>query len=109
MSCQSVLSALVDPTRREVFELLRLGPQAVGELAERIPVSRPAVSQHLRVLKEARLVRCVADGKRRVYSVDPSGLEELERYLTSFWGDALEAFRRAADRQAEMAVNELPS
>ncbi len=99
MNCQNVLAALVDPTRREVFELLRSGPRAVGELAEHVPVSRPAVSQHLRVLRDARLVQCVAEGKRRVYSIDPSGLEELDRYLSSFWGDALEAFRQAAERR----------
>ena len=93
------ISALADPTRRAVFEGLRHGPRAVGELANDLPVSRPAVSQHLRVLREARLVRERRDGARRLYSVDRAGLEELRTYLESYWDDALESFRAAAEAQ----------
>ena len=93
----SVLNALSDPTRRRIFEKLRSGPRSVGELARRLPVSRPAVSQHLWVLREAGLVSVRSEGTRRIYEVDTRGLEALRRYLDSFWGDVLEAFRAAAD------------
>jgi DNA-binding transcriptional ArsR family regulator len=90
------LDALGDPTRRRVLELLRDGPRAVGELAADLPVSRPAVSQHLRVLKGAGLVSERKDGTRHLYRIDPQGLSALRAYLESFWDDALEAFRIAA-------------
>jgi DNA-binding transcriptional ArsR family regulator len=90
------LDALGDPTRRRVLELLRDGPRAVGELAADLPVSRPAVSQHLRVLKGAGLVSERKDGTRHLYRIDPQGLAALRAYLESFWDDALEAFRIAA-------------
>jgi DNA-binding transcriptional ArsR family regulator len=93
MAYDKALHAIADPTRREVFERLRKGPLPVGRLASGLPVSRPAVSQHLRVLQEAGLVRVRREGTRRVYSVDFRGLSELRRYLEGFWGDVLEAFR----------------
>ena len=95
-----VLDALGDPTRRAVLELLRGGAQPVGELANRLPVSRPAVSQHLRVLKEAGLVRDRQDGTRRLYSVDMEGLSALRAYLESFWDSALTRFEAAATEEA---------
>ena len=87
-----VLDALGDPTRRAVLEILEGGAKAVGEIADRLPVSRPAVSQHLRVLKEAGLVRDRKDGTRRLYSVDTDGLRALREYLERYWDVALEAF-----------------
>ena len=92
MTYEIVLEALADPTRREIFEKLRPGPSAVGKLAEDMPVSRPAVSQHLKVLKEAGLVSERKDGTRRFYSVNKDGLEELRDYLDSFWDDVLANF-----------------
>jgi DNA-binding transcriptional ArsR family regulator len=95
----AVLSALGDPTRRAIFELLAGGPQAVGELAAGLPVSRPAVSQHLRVLKDAGLVRDEPAGTRRLYEVDPDGLAALRAYLDGFWAGSLERFRQVADHE----------
>jgi DNA-binding transcriptional ArsR family regulator len=95
------MAALADPTRREVFERLRRGPRPVGELARDLPVSRPAVSQHLRVLKEAGLVSERREGARRLYNVNGAGLEELREYIEGFWGDALEAFKATAEAKAE--------
>lgn len=89
--------ALGDPTRRRTFELLRGGPQSVGALAEQLPVSRPAVSQHLRVLKDAGLVRDERVGTRRLYSVDPESLESLRAYLDAMWTDALARFKERAE------------
>ena len=89
--------ALGDPTRRQVFRLLRGGERSVGEIATQLPVSRPAVSQHLRVLKEAALVIDRPDGVRRLYSVRPTGLEALRAELETMWDDALSAFAVAAD------------
>ena len=94
-----VLDALGDPTRRAVFERLRKGPLPVGEIAKDLPVSRPAVSQHLRVLKGAALVRDRQEGNRRLYSVDPSGLEALRAYMDRFWDDVLASFKEAAERE----------
>ena len=91
--------ALGDPTRRSIFERLRSGPRSVGELAKGLPVSRPAVSQHLRVLKEAGLVSDSRDGTRRLYRVDPRGLDELRAYFDRFWGDALERFAAEARKE----------
>ena len=96
MSAPSALAALADPTRRSLFEALRAGPQSVGALATRVPVSRPAVSQHLRVLKEAGLVRDRAEGTRRLYSVDTSGLQHLRAYIDGLWDDVLGAYGAAA-------------
>jgi DNA-binding transcriptional ArsR family regulator len=91
------ITALADPTRRAVFERLRRGPRPVGEIARELPVSRPAVSQHLRVLKEAGLVRERREGTRRYYSVNGDGLAELRSYLEGFWDDALAAFKETAE------------
>jgi DNA-binding transcriptional ArsR family regulator len=97
MAYGDAMTALADPTRREVFERLRPGPRPVGELARGLPVSRPAVSQHLRVLKEAGLVNERRNGTRRLYSVNGDGLAELRAYLDGFWQDALNAFKEAAE------------
>lgn len=94
-----VIAALADPTRREVFERLRGGPLAVGEIAAALPVSRPAVSQHLRVLKEAGLVTERKDGTRRLYRVDPTGIAAIRDYFDGFWTDALAAFKAAAEAE----------
>ena len=99
LTYQNAFSALGDPTRRAIFERLARGPIAVGELAEGLPVSRPAVSQHLRVLKQAGLVNDRRDGARRLYAVDLDGVEAMRGYLDSFWTDALAAFKRAAERK----------
>ncbi|MDP9012971.1 MAG: metalloregulator ArsR/SmtB family transcription factor [Pseudomonadota bacterium] len=93
MTYGSALAALADPTRRGLFERLRAGPASVGELAAQLPVSRPAVSQHLKALKVAGLVTDRPDGARRVYYIDPDGLGELRRWLDQFWDDALESFK----------------
>lgn len=93
-----VLDALGDPTRREIFERLARRPSAVGELAEGLPVSRPAVSQHLKVLKRAGLVTDHPDGTRRVYSVDPEGLAAIRDYFDQFWRQSLAAFRTVASQ-----------
>ena len=94
-----VLDALGDPTRRSIFESLRSGPHSVGELAEGLPVSRPAVSQHLRVLKAAGLVSDRKDGTRRVYRIEPDGLAQVRDYFDGFWSEALERFREAARKE----------
>lgn len=91
------MDALGDPTRRAIFERLRSGPRAVGELAQGLPVSRPAVSQHLRVLRDAGLVTEQREGTRRIYRLDPDGLAELRAAVDEFWSDALAAFVRAAE------------
>jgi DNA-binding transcriptional ArsR family regulator len=88
----AALTALADPTRRQLIERLKAGPKAVGELARGVPVSRPAVSQHLAVLKAAGLVRDVAAGTRRVYEIDPKGLGAIRAWLDDMWGDALGRF-----------------
>jgi DNA-binding transcriptional ArsR family regulator len=91
-------TALADPTRRAIFERLAERPSAVGELADDLPVSRPAVSQHLKVLKEAGLVVDQADGTRRIYQLDPDGVDALRGYLDQFWNQALTAFKRAVEQ-----------
>ena len=97
----TAFAALADPTRRAVFERLGAGGKSVGELAQGLPVSRPAVSQHLKVLKDAGLVTQEAEGTRRVYHIDPNGLGALRAWLDQFWGLALEAFKAEAERQGE--------
>jgi DNA-binding transcriptional ArsR family regulator len=99
MAYDNALTALADPTRRRVFEELRSGAKSVTRIAESMPVSRPAVSQHLRVLKDAGLVREQPDGARRVYSIDPAGLGPLRRWLDQFWDQALDAFQAELDRK----------
>ncbi|HEV8603117.1 MAG TPA: metalloregulator ArsR/SmtB family transcription factor [Gaiellaceae bacterium] len=101
MAYASAMDALGDPTRRRIFELLRAGPRAVGELAGELPVSRPAVSQHLRVLKEAGLVTERREGTRRIYRLDPDGLGELRAYFDRFWTTALASFEAAVERNGE--------
>jgi DNA-binding transcriptional ArsR family regulator len=91
------LGALGDPTRRAIFERLAEGPCSVGELAAELPVSRPAVSQHLRALKAAGLVADRAQGTRRIYQVNPEGVAQLRDYLDRIWSDALSAFQAAAE------------
>jgi DNA-binding transcriptional ArsR family regulator len=98
MAYGNALQCLSDPTRREVFERLRSGPQSVGELARGLPVSRPAVSQHLKALKEAGLVNDEPEGARRIYHIDPKGLGELRRWLDQFWDGALEAFKSEVEK-----------
>jgi DNA-binding transcriptional ArsR family regulator len=95
------LAALGDPTRRAIFERVAERPRAVGELARELPVSRPAVSQHLKVLKDAGLVVDTPVGTRRVYQLDPDGLNALRAYLDGFWNRALSAFKDAAERRTK--------
>jgi DNA-binding transcriptional ArsR family regulator len=92
-------TALGDPTRRAIFERLADRPRAVGELASELPVSRPAVSQHLKVLKDARLVVDQRVGTRRIYQLDPDGLAALRGYLDHFWDQALAAYKTAVEQQ----------
>jgi DNA-binding transcriptional ArsR family regulator len=98
MAYQSAFLALADPTRRQVFEQLRHGPKSVGIIAEKMPVSRPAVSQHLGVLKKAGLVADRAEGTRRVYYIDPHGLAAIRIWLDQFWDDALAAFKSELEK-----------
>ena len=96
----AAFAAISDPTRRRVLERLALGPRAVGEIAEGLPVSRPAVSQHLKVLKQAGLVSDRQDGARRIYAIDPHGLGAMRAWLDQFWDTALLAFKAEAERTA---------
>jgi DNA-binding transcriptional ArsR family regulator len=101
MAYGDAIAALADPTRRTVFERLRGGPRPVVEIARGLPVSRPAVSQHLRVLKDAGLVRERREGTRNFYSVDGDALAELRGYFEDFWEEALAAFKEAAEKGAK--------
>jgi DNA-binding transcriptional ArsR family regulator len=98
MAYDIALAALADPTRRRIFEKLRSGPKAVSALARGLPVSRPAVSQHLRVLKEAGLVVDKPEGTRRVYYIDPQGLGALRKWLDQFWDNTLQAYAEDVTR-----------
>jgi DNA-binding transcriptional ArsR family regulator len=98
MTYSNALTVLADPTRRQVFERLRAGPRPVNVLAAGLPVSRPAVSQHLKALKDAGLVEERSEGVRRIYSLRREGLIELREWLDSFWGDALQAFKMEAEK-----------
>jgi DNA-binding transcriptional ArsR family regulator len=100
MAYRNALAALADPTRRKVFERLKSGPKPVGRIARGLPVSRPAVSQHLKVLKEAGLVTDRPEGTRRVYYIDPEGLGALRAWLDRFWDDALAAFQAQVESEA---------
>ncbi len=100
MAYRNALAALADPTRRRVFERLKSGPKPVGKIARGLPVSRPAVSQHLKVLKEAGLVTDRPEGTRRVYYIDPEGLGALRAWLDRFWDDALAAFQAQVETEA---------
>ena len=95
------LDALGDPTRRHIFELLRAGPRSVGELAGDLPVSRPAVSQHLRVLEDARLVTHRKNGTRHLYELDSAGVAVLRDWVDGFWNEALARFKAAAETKGE--------
>ena len=95
------LVALADPTRRQIFERLSRRPSAVGALAKGLPVSRPAVSQHLRVLKDAGLVTDHADGNRRIYGIDPAGLGAMRAWLDRFWTSSLENFKATVESESE--------
>src|SRR5271170_7807756 len=101
MAYSNALTALADPTRRRVFEELRTGPKPVGEIARELPVSRPAVSQHLKVLKGAGLVRKETQGTRHVYSIDPQGLGAIRRWLDQFWDEAFVCFAAEVERDAK--------
>jgi DNA-binding transcriptional ArsR family regulator len=101
MAYDKTLAALADPTRRRVFERLRSGPRAVGAIARGMPVSRPAVSQHLKALKEPGLVADRPEGTRRVYYIDPHGLGSLRRWLDQFWDEALAAFQSQVELEAK--------
>jgi DNA-binding transcriptional ArsR family regulator len=95
------LTALADPTRRAIFERLAEQPQAVVELARELPVSRPAVSQHLKVMLDAQLVVARREGNRRIYQLDPTGVALMRAYLDRFWNKALAAYKEAVEKQAE--------
>ena len=99
-----LISALADPTRRAVLEKLKDGPRPVGEIARGLPVTRPAVSQHLKVLKEAGLVIDRSVGTRRIYNIDPKWLGTMRARLDQFWDSALDAFKLAAEIEAEKAA-----
>ena len=101
MTYTPALEALADPRRREILAQLRRGPASVATLAEQLPVSRPAVSQHLKVLRLARLVSVQANGTRRLYSLAPEGVADLRRYLDELWTDALGAYVKAAEAEAK--------
>jgi DNA-binding transcriptional ArsR family regulator len=98
MAYGKALAALADPTRRRVFERLKSGPKPVGVIARGLPVSRPAVSQHLKALKEAGLVTDRPEGARRVYFIDPNGLGALRKWLDQFWDEALAAFQAEVEK-----------
>jgi len=99
MAYATAMDALGDATRREIMERLRGGPRPVGEIAAGLPISRPAVSQHLRVLKEAGLVTERKDGTRRIYRVEAKALADLRAYLDSFWEQALAGYKAAAESE----------
>ena len=100
-NAKHTLAALADPTRRKIFERLAARPRSVGELASGLPVSRPAVSQHLQVLKSAGLVSDRVDGTRRVYQIDPVGLGPLRAWLDRFWDRALDAYKAKVETSQE--------
>src|ERR1700726_2905820 len=108
MAYGSALAALADPTRRAVFERLRAGPRSVKAIADGMPVSRPAVSQHLKVLKEAGLVADRPEGNRRVYHIDPNGLGALRAWVDQFWDKALAAFQAEAQIKAADEKDKTP-
>lgn len=101
-NAERVFAALHDPTRRAVFDRLRSGPKPVGEIARGLPVTRPAVSQHLKVLKDAGLVADRSEGTRRIYYIDPKGLGAMRAWLDRYWEAALDAFAAEVNRPAKM-------
>ena len=104
----NALAALADPTRRTIFERLATQPSAVGALARGLPVSRPAVSQHLKVLKEAGLVTDTPDGTSRVYRIDPRGIGAVRQWLDQFWTDALDSFATYAESETASEQDDMP-
>ena|ERR1700730_784264 len=108
MAYDSALRCLSDPTRRRVFERLRSGPKSVAVLAKGLPVSRPAVSQHLKALKEAGLVSDRSAGARRVYCIDPDGLGDLRRWIDQFWDQALASFKEEVEGSSPARVRKKP-
>jgi DNA-binding transcriptional ArsR family regulator len=98
MTYEHVLTALADPTRRTLFESVAAQPTSVGDLAKSLPISRPAVSQHLKVLEQAQLVTATPQGNRRIYALNPAGLDNVRRYLDRFWTDALGAYAAEVQR-----------
>jgi DNA-binding transcriptional ArsR family regulator len=100
MAYDKALTALADRSRREIFQRLKSGPRAVADIARGMPVSRPAVSQHLKALKEAELVADRAEGARRIYFIDPKGLAAVRRWLDEFWDDALAAYQAETEARA---------
>jgi DNA-binding transcriptional ArsR family regulator len=105
---EKAFAALADPSRREVFERLKAGPQPVGAIARGMPVSRPAVSQHLKVLKEAGLVTDHAEGTRRIYAIDPRGIAALRSWLDQFWDEVLVAFAAEAEANPQSKKGRKP-
>lgn len=101
MTDQDAIAALADPSRRAIVEALRKGAQPVGQLAGGLPISRPAVSQHLKVLSDAGLLTCTTQGTRRLYALSPDGIAALRRYLDALWDDAFAAFSDAAKGEPE--------
>lgn len=101
LAYESILHALSDPTRRHLIDLLRAAPQSVGELTRHVSVSQPAVSQHLRALREAGLVERRANGARRIYRIRHEGFTPLRRYVESFWSDVLSAYGQPTTHQGE--------
>ena len=101
INAAAALAALADPTRRQIFERLASGPRAVGDIARGLPVTRPAVSQHLAVLKSAGLVKDQAAGTRRIYQIDPKGLGTIRAWLDQFWDAALASFKDEVERPKE--------
>ena len=101
MSYETTLEILADPTRRAIIERLRAGPVPVTVLAEGLPVSRPAVSKHLRLMREAGVVRMTEQGSRNLYRLDLAALDEVRTYLDGFWDAALRSFKRAAERATD--------
>ena len=101
----SALEALGDPTRRILFERIRKSPSSVTELISIVPISQPAVSQHLKVLRDARLVRVEKQGQMRIYHLNPVGLNELRSYVESLWEDVLHAFGKEAERMVNASKN----
>jgi len=99
MTNATAFAALAEPMRTAIVERLAERPMAVGELAALLPVSRPAVSQHLKILKDAKLVRDRAEGTRRIYAIDPAGLGQIRAWLDRFWDQSLAAFAAAAERE----------
>jgi DNA-binding transcriptional ArsR family regulator len=108
MDVGAQLSALADPTRRAIFDLLRERPSSVRELTDRVPISQPAVSQHLGVLQTAHLVAATKAGTRRIYRADPEGIRLVRDWVETLWDDVLDAFTTAANNEAEQSEQSEP-